>query len=459
MRIPVGIPQFFFDDTLIADQRRLVRRWLPASVFANPVVEPDRPWEGRIVAMLGAVLPESDGGFRMYYAGFTPGALPFTRSLVCFSEDGFHWRKPELGILDWNGDFANNLVLSPEWHTDSPCVIHDTDDEQFPYKLIAFQCDDPSRFYKSPNCGMYGWKSSDGLRWTKFPGQLLRAGDRSGMMTTKPNGKFSLYTRRYDMFERIGVRAIFRSESDDFVTWTDPELALAPDLNDEPDVEFYGMSVFERNGWYLGLLEYWKRQIDIAEIHLAFSRDGKTWMRPYPRAPFIANACYWNKASMNCANNGPILINEQMVFYFGGRPIAHNYDSAHQYGAIGYASLPIDRFCAIEGAGDGQLTTAPLEWPDAELILNADTRESFASHPLAIDGEITVEVLGAGGDPLPGWNGDQRAIFSGNTHCRCRIFDGTVRWPSGQGLREMRGRTIRLRFHLRHARLFTIEAR
>lgn len=457
MKIPINTPQYFLDDELIQDQRKLVRRWLTPKICPEPIIVPDRPWEGRMVSMLGQVLPEPDGGYRMYYTGFIPNQVPFTKPLMCFSDDGFTWTKPELGIVEWNGSKANNILMLPEWHTDAPGIAIDPNDPEFPYKMIAFQCDDVTQFYKSPNCGMYVWKSRDGLHFEKYPGQVLRAGDRSALMTTKQNGKFMFYTRHYDMWEHVGGRAIYLSESEDFLNWTEPELVLAPDLEDEPDVEFYGMPVFERNGWFFGMLEYWRQAIDTVEIQLAISRDGRNWLRPYPRPTFLGNENHWHSKSIYCANSGPIIMNEQMVFYFGGRHIAHDYDSAQQSGAIGYASMPIDRFCAIEGT-NGRFTTVPIEWPDADLVVNADTRESFTSHPMAIDGEIAVEVFEAEGGPLPGWSGDDQGVFRGNTHCRCRIYDGTVRWPNGKSLRELAGKTICLRFHLKHARLFTITA-
>ena len=56
-----GVPQYLFDDTLIATQQRLVRRWLPATVYPWPVLVPDQPWEGRMLVLYGTVLPEPAG--------------------------------------------------------------------------------------------------------------------------------------------------------------------------------------------------------------------------------------------------------------------------------------------------------------------------------------------------------------------------------------------------------------
>ena len=457
MKLPLNVPQCFLDDALIADQRRLVRRWLPATVFPKPVIEPDRPWEGRMLTLFGTVLPEPEGGWRMYYSTFEPG-VTHPKVLLATSTDGFRWEKPGLGLVEWEGTSANNIVLTPDRHNDSLSVALDPEDPQRPYKLILFEKGDTQEYWAGDS-GLHAYQSPDGLRWIRSPGVRLKAGDRTNLMACRSNGRFVIYTRHPDMWERVGARAIYRSESEDFLTWSEPELVLAPDLDDEPDIEYYGMSVFERNGWYLGLLEYWDRTTDVIQVHLVLSRDGRNWSPPTPREPFIAASFDWNRKWSSCASNGPVVINEQMVFYFGGRWTSHGYDSAQQYGAIGYASLPLDRFCAVEASGGGQLTTVPLEWPNADLVLNADTREAFTSHPMACDGEIRVEVLDAEGRPLPEWSGGDTPVFRGNTHCRGRVLDGTVRWPGDRSLRALAGHTIRLRFSLIHARLFTVEAR
>jgi len=325
---------YAFDDAMIATEQRLTRRWLPATVAPEPVIRPDRPWEGRCLCLYGTVLPRTGGAWRLYYN---------------------EWKPPFLG--------PDTSVVS------------------------------------------------------------------------------------------TSLSQIMVAESDDGLRWTKPELVLRPDLDDEPGVEFYGMSVFERHGWFLGLLEYWRSDVDVIETHLAISRDGRQWQRPC-RVPFIAATCDWNRAWSGCASNGPIMIGEQMAFLFGGRRTSHHFDSVQLAGAIGVASLPCDRFCCLEGQG-GFFETPAFTWPGGDLVVNADTRRSFQSHPLHCNGCLTVEVLDEAGAPAPDWSGPAQARFQGNTLCRCRVFDGTVRWPQGRSLAEWQGRTIRLRFRLDQARLFT----
>lgn len=454
----LNVPQYFFDDSLIDHHEGLTRRWLPATVFPKPVIEADRPWESRTLVLFGTVIEHPTDGYRLYYTSWPASLTLPSRICLATSRDGFRWHKPSLGLVEFEGSRDNNIVCVPNRVLDSASVAVDAGDSASPYKMMAFHMDS-KMVWNDPNWGLYGQVSHDGLRWTELPHRLLRAGDRTNLMVHRVDGRFIAYTRHPDMIGRFGRRVIYRAESEDFIHWTEAEPILLPDLSDEPDVEFYGMSVFRRHGWYIGLLEYWRSSIDTFEIHLVFSRDGKRWSRPHPRTPFIAPAFDWNRTWNSCASNGPIIINDQMVFYVGGRWTAHGYDAAQQYGSIGFASLGLDRFCALEGVAGGHFVTPPIEWQEADLQLNADARDTFTSYPGSADGLIEVEVLDKERRLLPNWSGEQRAQFRTNTHSRNRVLSGLVRWPENRSLRLLAKQTIRFRFTLRHARLFTLEAR
>lgn len=453
-------PQYFFDDSLIRHQQRLVRRWFPATVYPWPAVVPDRPWETRMLVLFGTVIPLPDGRYRLYYGDFfggpRPAGAPPFKLLVAESDDGFRWQKPDLGLVEHRGSNANNIMLIPD-ESDGGSIAVDPDDRSAPYKMITFEHVPEGSDFWNARTGLFAYDSPDGLRWRKHPRPVLKAGDRTNVMGRRVNGRFVVFTRHPDMMRDIGARAIYRSESEDFLHWSPPELILAPDLGDEPDTEFYGMSAFEHNGWHFGLLEHWRRDLDVLTTHLVVSRDGIHWQRT-ARAPFIGPTCDWNRTWSSCASNGPIFIGDQMVFYFGGRWTAHSYDAAQKYGAVGYASLAIDRFCAIEATTGGLLETVPMTWPGGDLAVNADTRESFTSHAAHADGHLDVEVMDPDGRPLDAWSGAQKAVFSGNTHCRGAVAAGTVRWPGDRSLDALRGRTLCLRFTLVHARLYTFRA-
>ena len=450
LKLRPGVPQNFFDDSLISYQRQLIRRWLPAVVHSKPLLVSDRPWEGEI-QLHGSIQTLPEGGYRMYYA--SQGGV-----LVAESADGLAWHKPELDIVPWKGKPTNMILegVSPQrnWSIASINVIHDEQDEEFPFKMTSFQKPEDGK-----EGALFVYKSRDGLRFEAIPGPRFEMGDRNTMMGSRVNGKFVGYVRKVGMFSKYtGVRSMFYVESPDFLNWSEPQLALAPDLQDEPDLEFYGMSVFQRHDWFVGLVECWRADTDSHHIQLAFSRDLRNWHRPEPRTPFMVptNGRWPN----HCAANSPLYLTEQMAFYFGGSSNAHHYTTTDmEESVIGLATLELDRFCALEGTTSiGWIDTVPLVWPGGNLVVNADTRESYDSHPTRVNGELVVEVLDESGTPIPKWSGRKdRAVFQGNTHCRKRIYDGTVRWDD-RGLDHFTGKTIRLRFAMKHARLFTFQS-
>lgn len=108
--------------------------------------------------------------------------------------------------------------------------------------------------------------------------------------------------------------------------------------------------------------------------------------------------------------------------------------------AIGLATLPLDRFvCLAAGSTIGSVTTRPFRLAGTRLEFNADAR----------DGEVLVEVLNRTGQPI---NGFTRA------DCRpLRNVDGlrlSPTWTSRLPLGKLQGQSIRLKFYLRHAKLY-----
>ncbi len=180
IKLELGVPQYFMDDFLIADSRKIQRHWLPAKIYPYPVVNSDKSWEYRILAMFGSVIPKPDSGYFMYYYNWPTKVSGVT--CIATSEDGFRWNKPELGITDFNGSKANNVIIAPPVLNDGPSMMYDPDDPVHPYKAMIFQCDGETWCEK---WGLYGYESADGVNWTPTtPHLLLRAGDRSNLMGT-----------------------------------------------------------------------------------------------------------------------------------------------------------------------------------------------------------------------------------------------------------------------------------
>ncbi len=107
IEIPVA-PQLFVDDYLIEDQNHLERVFHPArKISSQPMFRPDRPWEGN------SAFVSSDSSYsfnrekRRYELEYT--SLSSNR-LLAVSTDGVQWSKPDLGLVEFEGSRANNIL-------------------------------------------------------------------------------------------------------------------------------------------------------------------------------------------------------------------------------------------------------------------------------------------------------------------------------------------------------------
>ena len=107
---------------------------------------------------------------------------------------------------------------------------------------------------------------------------------------------------------------------------------------------------------------------------------------------------------------------------------------------IGVATLPLDRFIGLAATGEetGQIVTRPFPLQGNRLQLNI----------AAPEGSILVEVLDMNGHPLPG--------FSGRTSRQLDELRHQPRWKK-KTLASLQGQTIRLRFTLQKATLYSFQ--
>ena len=98
----VSQAQLFIDDEMIEHQTLLERiLHQPARPRGNPVLCPEKPWEGESIAFCAGVYRVSEtGGYRMWYA--TSGVLlgGYTHCIcVAESDDGVSWQPPRARLL------------------------------------------------------------------------------------------------------------------------------------------------------------------------------------------------------------------------------------------------------------------------------------------------------------------------------------------------------------------------
>ena len=130
--IEVGSKKQLFIDDLVIDEMAGVTRNLnqPAKYAGNPIMIPLYSWEGDI-ALYGTVWRDSDDHWRMWYQGYGGLAIPsmgrdtsdspwkgFDASNLLYvigyatSQNGIHWERSNLGLVDYKGSSDNNIVIS-----------------------------------------------------------------------------------------------------------------------------------------------------------------------------------------------------------------------------------------------------------------------------------------------------------------------------------------------------------
>ena len=101
--------QLFVDDSWVADSTG-VERVLHSPTRQSVALEPEHPWE---VGGLSYLIAFPDQGkFRGWYRADPQLQDSDYNSITCYAEsdDGIHWTKPSLGLIEFNGSKDNNIV-------------------------------------------------------------------------------------------------------------------------------------------------------------------------------------------------------------------------------------------------------------------------------------------------------------------------------------------------------------
>jgi hypothetical protein len=440
--------QLFVDDHLVASKTNIERRYHPfEKCSGNPVLVPDKPWEGTNVYLYGSVLPnESGAGYRMWYHAL-PKDHDFYRLLYATSNDGIHWDKPDLGIVEYKGSTNNNIFIRRGKRDHIPSIIHTPweADSHRRYKMINF-CGTAGGY-------VYAW-STDGLHWTDSPrNPVFNKGGDVGQFLWDPHKKQYIgYVKNAAQVSGMRRRSVARIATDDITSWPEPVLILTPDTFDDrwakgvQRTHFYGLSVFVYESMYLGFLWVF-RATDIEGyfdgtifIELVSSRDGINWKRQEgDRQPILplGAAGTWDDG-MIFTTQHPLVEGDKIQLYYGGFDCTHAAKPPW-HGAIGLATLRKDGFASLYATDEmGTITSKRLSGTGGELHVNYRTK----------GGWLQVEVLDENGNVLPGYSRTDCGPLKGDS------IDQQVSWESKTKL--PRGKIpVRLRFIMKNASLYS----
>ena len=266
--------QLFLDDYLIESMTQARQGVNPAfKVAHNPIIRSERPWEGNHVGLTSVVFDDEDGVFKMWYSARNLKVDPRLRpggasgvvisgeddppvTCLATSEDGIHWERPVLGLVEYDGSRENNIV--PPGVVEAPSFLdrHERDPAKR-YKAMKWTMDTTKPMQSSL------YYSPDGFAWTPCAGNPVidttpvagRWGPTYFMGWDPIRETYAAYVESsHHMRTLFGRRLIGRAESPDMIHWTEPETVIVPDADDYPDTEFYRLVVIPYAGLYVGLL-------------------------------------------------------------------------------------------------------------------------------------------------------------------------------------------------------------
>ena len=435
----------------------------------------DAPWEGNSCSYHTVF---KDGElYRMYYktaSQILVGEPPPIDPLVAYAEsrDGIHWTKPKLGLIEFGGSKANNIVWDggdlEATTTVGFAPFKDTNPDSKPAERYKAMVGDPR---PSKAAGMYAFKSSDGLRWEPMSEKPVLLPTIDNHFDSQNVAFWDSARGQYLCFQRAmrdRKRDIVVSRSSDFLNWTEPiwlEYCGAPSeqLYTNQILPYYRAphillgfpTRYIDRGWSEAMealpgLEHRRLRREASKREgsaltdglFMSSRDAKhfrrwdeAFIRPglRPQDNWIYGDNYQNWGIVETSSSTRGAPDELSIYateaYWTGKS-----SQLRRY------TLRVDGFASVGAPlGGGELVTKPLKFEGQRLTMNFSTSAA---------GDVRVEVQDQGGRPLEDYSlSDCDPIFGDE-------LEREVQWKRGNTVDQLQGRAVRLRFVLRDADLY-----
>ena len=473
--------QLFLDDCLLDMERtRDVTRTMNPPQSIRRVLKPDQPWEALGFIFYASVV--DDGNTVKLFHGSYDGEKKKHFSLAT-SKDGLHWKRPQLGLKEFQGNKQNNIL--PIGAVEASVFLDPNAPPEKRYRLL-FTKDwpDPDR------AGVYVASSGDGIHWVTTPQRLLPF-----LPDSQPSAVWDEVLQKYVIYLRAWNprRSVVRVEVSDLESpwpydrsvspryhWGKDKIptlsrelpmVMTPDEQDPENLHLYTSAVVRypfAPSVYLAFpaayLTYrgpdWKTRAltgndGTFETQLATSRDGTTWKRW--RQPYVP-AGFHDGLDLRLVSMGQGMVRRGRLLYqyFVGWPHTHGRPSVwdsnlgdraewlkKDLGGIYAATQRVDGFISMDAAyTGGVLTTKPLRFEGNRLCLNLDTAGS---------GSAKVAILDADGAPIPGFTAADCEIINADA------IDYQVQWRNGADIASLAGRPIRLQVTMRNTKLYAIQ--
>lgn len=468
--------QLFVDDDLIESMDNASLK-LHSPKIQETAISSDSPTDARGVSYSSKFYDLEMKKFRLYYRAWASDKHNQGEIYTAYaeSEDGVNWIKPDLGIIEYNGNKANNLI----W--ESPGINMSVFLDENPhcppeekYKAVIRIRDgiDPE-FFEGKNSAfapdmLMGMVSSDGFHWKLLEEKPLLVDSPFDTLSRafwdEVRQEYVLYTRgiRYEgrpgnatrrSFDfgregQPGVRWIRRATSKDFLNWSELKKIKT---GDAPMEHLYTNAAMQypRAPQYFFMFPSrfmdarepkpnWEYGPGVNDIVFLSSKDGihfrRTFMDAWIRPGLDPGN--WHDRSL-FVDPGFIQTSDEEYSFFG----TVNWRIPTQR-IIRY-SIRLDGFVSVNAPYEGgEMLTKPFVFQGSALVLNYSTSAA---------GSIQIQVEDPWGNPVSGFSFQDFTPIYGDK------IDQPVLWNSSHPLSSLSGKPIRLRFRMKDADLFSLK--
>jgi len=444
-------------DTYLIDTMDHVELQLHHPVAREIGLTTDAPWEGNTSCYV-TVFQDGDL-FRMYYRGsnYDLETKESGDQLVCYAEstDGIQWTKPELGIVEYEGSTANNIVWDGHGsHNFAP--FKDTNPDCLPeaqYKALASGPD---------KAKLLAFQSADAVHWSLIREEPVIT---EGAFDSQNLAFWDNVRGHYVEFHRgftDGVRAIMTSTSPDFINWTKP---VWLDYGDTPPEHLYTNATIAYPRAPHIFMAFPKRFVPsrtgqahpipgVSDAVFMTSRDGLHWNR-------------WREAFVRPGLQESRWVNRNNMTAWGilrtkgtlpGTPDEYSLYLTEGYyvGPCHYRRFTIrqDGFVSVNAPGEGgEFTTKVLTFGDDPAVTGSGETELVINYSTSAAGTVRCEILDESGTPIPGYTLDDCDEIFGDA------IERAVTWKGQSELKTLAGKPVRLRFVMNDADLYAIRFR
>lgn len=431
--------QLFIDELFFARKENVRLKVHPARKTGERSVVADKPWETFVINWFTVM--QDEGRYRMWYECYDQSYRRDQDARYAYAEskDGIRWEKASLGLVEYNGSKANNLIwdrLDGKTTHGAGFFKDPTAPPEERYKVL----------FLSGN-GVAGGYSADGIHWKAYERDpILAVGSDTQQVAfwDARLGKYVAYCRLWTHGRTIG-----RAESADFTHFPGAEEVLGCDGQDPPNTDMYNSACmkypYAANAYFI-FTSFYDHPTDRLHIQLATSRDGVNWFRP-ERIPFVPLG---GPDDFDCGHLymaiGHLRVGDELWHYYQSYPHTHNQQvpkNVRSEGTYSRLVVRLDGYVSAEaGPEGGWFETPPLTFTGRRLELNVRVREG---------GSLRAALLAADGKPVPGY---------GTVDCLPLIGDRVrtvVRWKRHADVRALVGKPRRMRVEMKNTSLYAFQ--